>query len=1349
MTKSNNFTSWYSEDDIRQTLTLLAQGHFNVLAQTQFEHEDLLTDNFRQAINNVVETRRTQLMPIHLHGNHWAGAVVRMQADYKIQIIYNDPLGEGSHKLVTAVQNVASQVVIIDLKLPQQINGNDCGPFTVDNLIRLASSGNNLDGLDRDGIIKLRILQTPSDGSAIEIRTKHADLLPRLVSGSSNSKQKTTEQFSEDSKYKSSNAFWNDIKNLLDLKRKISEFKTMVGDSAVDDGKRTEILAKIGELAASIYHKEIDKSAIRNRFSSNEQSKKNILYLDTLELLTHLPGEFANINYELLKNSLSVIVSDLDDISNNIDFVLHECSDRIKEVAQQKDDGTQILEKTSAVISKKPEEKESNPESLKNFISAFYLPKAIERMREIIAIGSAKFDWNDRIDRYYFARIFAILGELSRDILCFLSKEAEQRNFFQNLKKIRNNLKKLAHIKFFADGNKVLHIGENGEEVFFIEDIKKLDEVISSFDKLDTNLGELQKLFAKDKINNLDAIKLIYQKEMLHDLKILPEFREILEGKNPYEGKATGLIKIILDKKQKVDNQSASLDRELLKSQYLEDISGISEDLRIRLGLPETLDERKIKTFNTTDLLNPKKTKINDDEKKLVVSFLAKINKIKNTLLSENNLENSKEELAKAQEKYREFLKDKEEYSEELPDPENIDEMRKFSEKKNKSDDGDQGKDLKKIKKSNNYIFIKYCKDFEREAGRLKSITEVKPSNEEERRSHEFAVAHSIGIIGESIRYLFEIDDETNFLKEFATRALIDDLNETRIVRNKQVMHGIFNYDSAEVLRVATQNTISWRPDVEAIGLVRNFTEIISHEQDYLDKEAYKLGKSSDQILMRIRMFIGSAYLRLCNMKGAEDMLEQAKLIAKREGAVNEIIKINKCLAVVERKKGNNERALELTEESLGNIRERPEYKLQEAELLANKATLISEVGKNEEAKELYNNAMFQGSVLAAVSLAQILCEEGKYQAAIAIYKDQFLKIHKEGKKRPFEFVAILRGLWLAQNESGNFTNADKTFENYIKFYRSNIALFKEFCGQGYRNIESLILRDEASNFYQKGHYRKAINRLENALSIIDRNGFHVSSADISHIHLNIANSYKYLSSKFSVALDHSEVAKFRDLAISHYKQVTENHDQSDSINAAHANVGLAEIFAGMRKYRGIDGVVERKKKAHEIFKKHGDIGKSYIEVMDNAMRTVAANHNERSKLGGISAKDDYASFQGDLLNISNLIKSGNHKEGLTAIEDQIEKAQHLGIVNPNVMQLMYNKFICLCKLKKQKEALDQYREFDNMVKKHPDCADHAYHYHANRIFQSNFKSSIEKPANSAKYPSAEEPDKVQTSGVL
>ena len=100
-------------------------------------------------------------------------------------MVYNNPQGfsidlePNAIRFVKIIQTIANEVIpgrvpnIIDLHLGQQHNGVDCGPFTVDNLVRIARNAATLDSLDRDGIIARVGLFQPADGNAAIIRAEH------------------------------------------------------------------------------------------------------------------------------------------------------------------------------------------------------------------------------------------------------------------------------------------------------------------------------------------------------------------------------------------------------------------------------------------------------------------------------------------------------------------------------------------------------------------------------------------------------------------------------------------------------------------------------------------------------------------------------------------------------------------------------------------------------------------------------------------------------------------------------------------------------------------------------------------------------------------------------------------------------------------------------------------------------------------------------------------------------------------------------------------------------------------------------------------------------------------------
>ncbi|MBH1989265.1 MAG: hypothetical protein I8H72_04525 [Myxococcaceae bacterium] len=185
---------WYTDDQIKTLLERLLpeEEGYRVIAPATavFENAELL----QNAIGNAVElvlNGKTVVMPIFLHGNHWAGMVLRMQASGALQVIINNPTGSGIEQeknaliLVSALQHHGHSLTalapdIIDLHIQQQNNTHDCGPFTTDNLVILAGLGARLDGLDRNRILEIANLQQPPNGYANEIRAAH-DLIFRAA----------------------------------------------------------------------------------------------------------------------------------------------------------------------------------------------------------------------------------------------------------------------------------------------------------------------------------------------------------------------------------------------------------------------------------------------------------------------------------------------------------------------------------------------------------------------------------------------------------------------------------------------------------------------------------------------------------------------------------------------------------------------------------------------------------------------------------------------------------------------------------------------------------------------------------------------------------------------------------------------------------------------------------------------------------------------------------------------------------------------------------------------------------------------------------------------------------------
>jgi hypothetical protein len=130
----------------------------------------------------------TVAMPIHLHGNHWCSLVIKMRDDAngkKFIAVFNNPTGEaveGEPNVTNFIMHLqksskalgAIEPTIIDLRYSQQTNDDDCGPFVVDNLVKL-SRLDELENLEAAGAI-LNIANL-SHGDATGIREVHRVVL--------------------------------------------------------------------------------------------------------------------------------------------------------------------------------------------------------------------------------------------------------------------------------------------------------------------------------------------------------------------------------------------------------------------------------------------------------------------------------------------------------------------------------------------------------------------------------------------------------------------------------------------------------------------------------------------------------------------------------------------------------------------------------------------------------------------------------------------------------------------------------------------------------------------------------------------------------------------------------------------------------------------------------------------------------------------------------------------------------------------------------------------------------------------------------------------------------------------
>ena len=163
LTQSNY---WYTDKDINAVLSqrlrqVNAQNIYQMDAVALHSGDDteqnnqLTTDRIRTRIGEMSEPKigKKLLIPVNIGGNHWIGAAVEFEQDGKAKVTYSDSLeGDGLNVRKTALDKLIGDAIdgqkefVIHNNPQKQAkdNGSDCGPLTIENLIRIAASGNEI-----------------------------------------------------------------------------------------------------------------------------------------------------------------------------------------------------------------------------------------------------------------------------------------------------------------------------------------------------------------------------------------------------------------------------------------------------------------------------------------------------------------------------------------------------------------------------------------------------------------------------------------------------------------------------------------------------------------------------------------------------------------------------------------------------------------------------------------------------------------------------------------------------------------------------------------------------------------------------------------------------------------------------------------------------------------------------------------------------------------------------------------------------------------------------------------------------------------------------------------------------
>ena len=142
----------YEDRDI-EALLKLSLNQDKILIQPVLSLKESYRDTLKEAMNETIESIRydeneAAVIPLETGGKHWVCLAVTKDKDGKMVFTYNDPMGtpiSERQDLVKIIQEMAPEAKIVDLHTKQQQNYVDCGPFVVDNLVKMATGQPILD----------------------------------------------------------------------------------------------------------------------------------------------------------------------------------------------------------------------------------------------------------------------------------------------------------------------------------------------------------------------------------------------------------------------------------------------------------------------------------------------------------------------------------------------------------------------------------------------------------------------------------------------------------------------------------------------------------------------------------------------------------------------------------------------------------------------------------------------------------------------------------------------------------------------------------------------------------------------------------------------------------------------------------------------------------------------------------------------------------------------------------------------------------------------------------------------------------------------------------------------------
>lgn len=1042
-------------------------------------------------------------------------------------------------------------------------------------------------------------------------------------------------------------AFCKDIQHLIDMHASAATF--IAGAATNTPAENITLLQAIGTAAKGVYHEEKDGNNIRNKYALNQ----HFLSLDSAELLTFLPEE-ANANpatQTVLTEAAADIAHTLSIIQANIRDVLSKESARIASLHPARHANvTQLLSNHQP----QPATPLDNKNPLARFTAYFYIPKAVRRITELTTqYDSSAFDIKQRAERYYFARTFAMVGELAKGVKTLMGNQHPLYPPFQGLKNLRDTIK-TSHRTFFAKGPLAsvygpapafladfitVNLGNTGALLDFLTKLTPHIQSLSNAASWADASAQIEALChtASAALPSAEATDITLK------VKKLDSGLEGKEFKKDYKAFHDSLIGL-KNHLQKGPYTGAALD--VLVVQFGQAKAQITPAEQAQYNFPDV---------GTMALAEQRKAIIQWVAPQGVKPSIA-VKAVLKAVSDTKKFTTSQEEEAfykqLLQQYQTEYGKQDKEFQDEYPDT-TKEAIAEWYEQEKAKTPGQQGTD-------ESFKPMRYYRYFAEESAYLGEILSLPEATPIEKVKKEAALAHSVGILGEHIRYIFEFDAALEgrqqndlTLGTLLANEVTSDLRTIQHVRNKTIMHGVFEYDADTVLTTAQNKAVPWKFEIEAAQTILLYGEIISSItkggswEQHAESVHYD---SKDELAAQVHFSAASAYAKLSKFDEAEQCLHKA------HAAIEDIpspilagewlsphqnllfgsikmgiatVKTNKAMVAATDEKNTllAEAVVWLTEAD--SYIPADEYKIKIN--LQNAMAFVCEQQRNPAvAQAHYEAAMdiarqYQDTVEERQMLfqqAQNLFDcnattEGREKGLATI--KELIALESQEELNPANALLRYKLHQVASSflsELGRNDEAWDEFNQMKAFYAVNEEKFKQLLGATrYQMLEFQIAHDEASLHYYQHDYGNAITKWEDSIQIIG--AFKPESEEHARCYMNIANANKYLAHYAPRQSEGTQLGRhdYEQRARDNYTTaitLLDRHGLSDSLVKAHAHAGSVEILA-LNRHSHTQEWREHYREAKAIFAYYGKEGEYYAKNMHTSLNAILQSQRPRT----------------------------------------------------------------------------------------------------------------------------------------